>query len=160
MISDKCTISGRVSALRQTSSFWLPRLASRGLYQSGLVTQNEADPWAVRRSWPWQVNGQNKALGELRLQVSGGAQKEAKLVGSTAGQKEEGASGKWLMELGLRGCVCACACVWEGPQEVAAEAGDDNGVYMSQGRLAGLAGRAFDVRLCVKVCVAVVRQVE
>lgn len=42
----------------------------------------------------------------------------------------KGASGKWLEELG----VCVRAGVWEGPREVAAEAGDDNGVYMSQGR--------------------------
>lgn len=30
--------------------------------------------------------------------------------------------------------MCVRAGVWEGPREVAAEAGDDNGVYMSQGR--------------------------
>lgn len=48
--------------------------------------------------------GNGKALGKSRLQVSGEAQKEAKLVGSTAGQKDEGASGNWLEELGV--CVC------------------------------------------------------
>lgn len=75
--------------------------------------------------------------------MSGGAQKETRLVGRTAGQKQEGGpvgsgSGSW-----------ECVCVWEGPREVAAEAGDDNGVYMSQRR----SDRASDVRLCVvSVC--------
>lgn len=82
---------------------WLPCLASRGLCQDGLVTRNEANPRAVRHSRRWQVDGRNKALGELRLQVSGGAQKEARLVGRTAGQMQE--RGQWKVARGV-GCVC------------------------------------------------------
>lgn len=59
----------------------------------------------MRHSRRWQVDGRNKALGELRLQVSGGAQKEARLVGRTAGQMEE--RGQWKVARGV-GSVCAC----------------------------------------------------
>lgn len=98
------------------------------------MARNEANPWAVRHSRRRQVDRRNKALGELRLQVSGGAQKEARMVGRTAGQKREG--GQWKVARGV-GSVGVCVWVWEGPREVAAEAGDDDGVYMSQGRQAG-----------------------
>lgn len=57
------------------------------------------------------------------------------MVGRTAGP-EAGGKGERV-------------CVWEGPQEVAAEAGDDNGIYMRA--KAGKGGRAFDLRLCVCV---------
>lgn len=86
---------------------------------------NEASPWAVRHSCRWQADRRNKTLGELRLQASGGTQREARLVGRTAGQKQEG---------GLR--ELARGVSWEGremwPQKLAMTLG----VYMSQGRQA------------------------
>lgn len=91
--------------VRAVTDFRLPRLAWRGPCQNGLAAWNEANPRAVRRSWRWQVGGQNKALGESRLQVFGEAQEEAEVVGSTAAQEHKG--GQWKLARGV-GSVCAC----------------------------------------------------